>query len=103
MGTFRRRHGWCLRPARRPPTASRPHTAAIYAFARIADDFADEGDASTEARLARLDDWRERLHAAAEGRPTAGDNVDAAQVFTALSETMAVHSLDVTLFDDLLS
>jgi phytoene/squalene synthetase len=27
------------------PRALRPHVAAIYAFARVADDFADEGDA----------------------------------------------------------
>lgn len=26
------------------PAAMRPHVAAIYAFARIADDMADEGD-----------------------------------------------------------
>jgi hydroxysqualene synthase len=85
------------------PPASRPHIAAIYAFARMADDFADEGDAPPESRLARLDEWRERLHAAAAGRPIAGDNADASQVFMALSETMAMHRLDVTLFDDLLS
>ena len=36
----------------------RPHIAAIYAFARIADDFADEGHRSDAARLALLDDWR---------------------------------------------
>ena len=52
------------------PPASRPHIAAIYAFARMADDFADEGDRRRrESRLARLDEWRERLHAAAAGRP----------------------------------
>jgi squalene synthase HpnC len=85
------------------PPASRPHIAAIYAFARMADDIADEGDDTPELRLARLDGWRECLHAAAAGRPVAGGNDDVAQVFTALSETMAVHSLDVTLFDDLLS
>lgn len=85
------------------PPASRPHIAAIYAFARIADDFADEGDASEASRLARLDDWRDRLHAAAAGRPDGGDDVEASQVFTALSETIARHRLDVSLFDDLLS
>jgi phytoene synthase len=88
------------------PPASRPHIAAIYAFARMADDFADEGHEAPAVRLARLDDWQERLHAAADGRSMAthaDDNVDASQVFTALSETMAVHQLDVSLFDDLLS
>ena len=85
------------------PPASRPHIAAIYAFARMADDFADEGHESPESRLARLDDWRERLHAAAAGRPTVDGNADASHVFTALAETLAELRLDVALFDDLLS
>ena len=33
------------------PAAMRPHVAAIYAFARRADDFADEGDRSGRERL----------------------------------------------------
>ena len=41
------------------PPASRPHIAAIYAFARMADDFADEGDLPPRSRLALLDDWRD--------------------------------------------
>ena len=85
------------------PPASRPHIAAIYAFARIADDFADEGAESQASRLARLDDWRDRLHRAASGRPVQDGNVEATQVFIALSETIAFHRLDVVLFDDLLS
>ena len=85
------------------PPASRPHIAAIYAFARMADDFADEGDESPESRLARLDDWHERLHAAAAGRPTSDGNADASHVFAALAETLAELRLDVALFDDLLS
>ena len=36
----------------------RPHVAAIYAFARAADDFADEGDRTPAERIALLDDWR---------------------------------------------
>ena len=39
------------------PAAMRPHIAAIYAFARAADDFADEGDRTPAERLALLDDW----------------------------------------------
>ncbi len=57
------------------PRAIRPHVAAVYAFARAADDFADEGELEPAARLALLDDWRERLIActAAAGVPgTAG-------------------------------
>ena len=34
------------------PRAMRPHVAAVYAFARIADDFADEGRRTAEERLA---------------------------------------------------
>ena len=33
------------------PKSARKHVAAIYAFARLADDFADEGDRTDEARL----------------------------------------------------
>src|SRR4029079_3377744 len=43
------------------PKAARHHIAAVYAFARIADDFADEGDRTDAERLALLDGWRERL------------------------------------------
>jgi phytoene synthase len=65
-------YGACERIARRHyenfpvaslllPAAMRPHIAAIYAFARAADDFADEGDRSQAERLALLDDWGRRL------------------------------------------
>jgi squalene synthase HpnC len=84
------------------PRASRPHIAAVYAFARTADDFADEGDRAPAERLALIDDWRRRLHEAAAGRPP-GDGSDAAHVFTALADTIAVHGLELSLFDDLLS
>ena len=47
------------------PRRMRPHVAAVYAFARVADDFADEGDRPDEERLALLDAWRERLQACA--------------------------------------
>ena len=41
----------------------RPHIAALYAFARTADDFADEGRRPDAERLRLLDDWQNRLHA----------------------------------------
>ena len=50
------------------PAAMRPHVAAVYAFARVADDFADEGDRPASERLALLDAWHRRLHANALGR-----------------------------------
>jgi hypothetical protein len=50
------------------PTASkllrsdlRPAVAAIYAFARHADDLADEGDAEAETRLKQINAWETLL------------------------------------------
>jgi squalene synthase HpnC len=84
------------------PAASRRHIAAIYAFARMADDFADEGDHPDHERLARLEEWQWRLHEAAEGR-SQSDGSDASRIFTALMHTMRDCRLDVRPFDDLLS
>lgn len=64
------------------PKRQRPYVAAIYAFARTADDFADEGALSREERLARLDDWNHRLEACFRG-----DAEDL--IFIALAETAA--------------
>jgi len=77
----------------------RKHFYSIYAFARIADDFADEAySESYDAadRLAWLDEWGRKLEAAYEGRATH-------PVFLALSHTAGQFSLPNTLFDDLLS
>ena len=49
------------------PPRLRPPIAAIYAFARTADDIADEGDASPAERLAALQALRADLAAAAQG------------------------------------
>jgi len=51
------------------PPAIRPAVAAIYHFARTADDIADEGTASTTKRLAALAAYREDLGHALAGRP----------------------------------
>lgn len=51
-----------------PPRLRRP-IAAIYWFARTADDLADEGDAAPAQRLAELADYRAGLAAALQGRP----------------------------------
>ena len=53
------------------PAAMRPHVAAVYAFARIADDIADEGTAPAAERQARLEAWQRRLHAAVAVEPSA--------------------------------
>jgi len=84
------------------PRRARPHIAAIYAFARIADDFADEGTRSPAARLALLDDWQRRLHKAVLA-PKSEDDSDASAIFHALGDSIRRCNLDVQLFDDLLS
>jgi phytoene synthase len=87
------------------PRAMRPHVAAVYAFARIADDIADEGIASAPARLARLGEWRERLHEAAaaddSGWKAAADGDTL--VLIALGHSIRTLDLPLSLFDDLLS
>ncbi len=76
------------------PRGKRRHVAAVYAFARGADDFADEA-AFEGRRLELLADWRRRLLRAAEGR---ADH----PVFVALADTIRSHRLPVELLDDLL-
>jgi len=51
------------------PPRLRPPIAAIYAFARTADDIADEGDAPPAERLAALQSYRDDLGAIARGAP----------------------------------
>lgn len=84
------------------PRAARPHIAAIYAFARTADDFADEGSRSDAERITALEVWQWRLRQAAEGR-VEQDGSDAALIFTALADTIRRFDLEVQLFEDLLS
>ena len=79
------------------PARMRPHIAAVYAFARAADDFADEPGRTPEQRLELLDSWHAQLHRAASGQPAADP------VFTALRHTIRTCSLPIQLFDDLLS
>ena len=90
------------------PAAMRPHVAAVYAFARVADDFADEGDLPVPDRLARLDAWLAHLrHAAsAAGPPPPVDEwlpAETEDIFLALGCTMQDRQLPMSLFEDLLS
>ena len=84
------------------PAPMRPHIAAIYAFARTADDFADEPGRPDPERLRLLDDWRARLDTALAGRQ-AGATSNDDLIFVALAETMRSKRLDESLFVDLLS
>jgi hydroxysqualene synthase len=77
------------------PAAMRPHVAAVYAFARTADDFADEGTRTVEERLRLLHDWSARLHCEHREHPEL--------LFLALHNTIREKRLPLSLFDDLLS
>ena len=83
------------------PSAMRPHIAAIYAFARIADDMADEGDRTSADRLADLDAWGRRLDRSLQSPET--DRSEYWQVFTALRQSIETCRLPVPLLHDLLS
>src|SRR5881398_807816 len=54
------------------PPRLRPPIAAIYWFARTADDIADEGDAPAAQRLADLQAYRADLTACCAGQPGSG-------------------------------
>ena len=82
------------------PPALRPAVAAIYWFARTADDLADEGDAQPAARLADLAAYRRDLLSAAVGERT---SARWPQVFEPLASVIARHSLPIPLLDALLS
>jgi squalene synthase HpnC len=86
------------------PAPMRPHVAAVYAFARVADDIADEGSAPAPDRLARLNAWQRRLHAAvttedAEGAPHEHEDL----IIAALAHSIRSLDLPIALFDDLVS
>jgi squalene synthase HpnC len=80
------------------PKRIRHDLAAVYAFARLGDDVADEGVASPAERLARLDALETRLLACA-----AAPEAPADPVFLALGHTIAHHALPLEPFRDLLA
>ncbi|WP_332814617.1 squalene synthase HpnC [Ramlibacter sp.] len=82
------------------PPRLRPAVAAIYRFARTADDLADEGPASPARRLADLAEYRADLAAAAQGP---GRSARWPQVFGPLAGAMADWRLPLPLLQDLLS
>lgn len=90
------------------PRAMRRHVAAVYAFARAADDFADEGTRTGAERHELLDGWSRRLQQAARSAepgppPAFGEPASTVATFLALGATIRACRLPVTLFEDLLS
>jgi squalene synthase HpnC len=79
-----------------PPRLRHP-VEVIYAFARTADDFADEGDASAAERLAALNDYETRLNKIERGEPAESE------FFDELAIVVREHQLPLQAFRDLLS
>ncbi|MCK6555367.1 squalene synthase HpnC [Candidatus Binatia bacterium] len=77
------------------PRRLRDHIAAIYAFARAADDMADEGHLPVADRLARLSAWEHQLEACYQGRATE-------PVFVALRDTVERFAIPSDPFRKLL-
>ena len=82
------------------PRRLRPPIAAIYHFARTADDIADEGSAPPAERLNDLATYRADLHAIARG---ATPSPHWAAVFQPLAAQMQAFQLPLQPLDDLLS
>ena len=90
------------------PPSMRNHVAAVYAFARAADDFADEGQRSVGERQDLLDGWLERLRRTQSGgepdaRLRQGEPAHTPAIFLALGASIRACALPVELLEDLLS
>ena len=79
------------------PASLRSAIATIYAFARKADDFADEGELEASERIALLDDYRHKLDIIRQGKHTDDP------LFLNLAVTINSHKLPWQAFYDLLS
>ena len=77
------------------PRDKQRYVHALYAFARVADDFADE-EIYEGMRRQKLDEWEARLHAAYLGQAEG-------PIFTALAETVTRLEIPKSLLLDLLS
>lgn len=81
------------------PPPLRPAVRALYAYARTADDLADEGDARPAQRLAALAAYRADLAAALAGRAV---SPRWAHVFAPLQRAVESRRLPAALLHDLL-
>jgi len=79
------------------PRKFRHPVSLIYRFAREADDFADEGEASDALRLERLDAFRQELGNIED------DKAPGISWFAELAATIEEHQLPLQPFHDLLS
>jgi len=80
------------------PKSLRRPISVIYAFARTADDFADEGPLRQTERLHRLDSFSNELEQIDKYHYQGND-----PIFIALEDVISRHRLPVKLFHDLLT
>jgi squalene synthase HpnC len=78
------------------PKELRRYVWAIYAFARTADDFADEPGYTLAERMDNLTRWEQYLLDCYNGNPTH-------RIFAALAETVERFQIPIELFQDLLA
>jgi len=78
------------------PEERRQYIQAIYAFSRVADDYADESSRPQHERLELLNDWEQRLRDCFEGK---ADH----PIFIALRETVVQLNIPIEPLLDLLS
>lgn len=79
------------------PKRLRQPISVIYAFARTADDFADEGDWDAETRLTKLKEYDDYLNTIEKG-----ESIDH-PIFIALADVIKQHQLPLQLFHDLIT
>jgi squalene synthase HpnC len=78
------------------PKEIRRYVWTIYAFARIADDYADEPGFTLAERIDNLNQWEQYLDECYNGNPTH-------RVFAALAETVERFQIPCELFQNLLA
>ena len=78
------------------PKEIRKYVWTIYAFARIADDYADEPGFTLAERMDNLNQWEQYLDECYNGNPTH-------RVFAALAETVERFQIPIELFKNLLT
>lgn len=82
------------------PAHLRPAVAALYHFARTADDMADEGDAPAHHRLKDLAEYRADLNLCLAGSETPSERWP--MLFAALAHAIQLHQLPAQPLHDLL-
>lgn len=79
------------------PRQMRRPVAAVYAFARKADDYADEGELDDATRLAALDTMQQQIDLTYAGQ------IPNDALYIALADTIQRYAIPVELFHDLIA